>query len=167
MHKTILATIAVLVAVNAGVAEAPPDELVRKLTETIHKHCPDAKIEVTKEGFLAKFGTMMFTLHGRSKSGEVSRDTYSQEGPNFKGFILRVAVHEGKYQGAAVVPQTLQEPYFATFIDAPAVEKENKHYVIGFSYGSRIDPDLKNAIFEAIPTTRFEPRAKSERGGKE
>ncbi len=86
--------------------------LVKTLTETIRKHCPDATIEATKTEFVAKSGTMMFTLHSKSKSGEVSPNTYQEEGPNFKGFMLRVALNDGKYQGAAVVPQTLQGPYF-------------------------------------------------------
>jgi len=166
MNRMILATFAALVAASGLSAEPPSDELVQKLTEMIRKHCPEAKIEVTKQEFVAKSGTMMFTLHGRSKAGEVSPVTYQQEGPNFKGFMLRVSVNEGKYQGAAVVPQTLQGPYFPTFIDAPPVEKENKHYWVGFSYGSRLDPDLKKAIFEAIPTTKFVPGPKPEPNGK-
>ena len=120
MHRTILASIAVLVTVHAATAEAPPDELVQKLTQAIRKHCPDATIEVSKQAFVAKFGTMTFTLHGRSKTGEVSPKTHQEEGPNYKGFMLHIALHDGRYQGAAVVPQTLQGPYFPTFIDAPA-----------------------------------------------
>ena len=101
----------------------------------------------------------MFTLHSKSKTGEVYPETYQQEGPNFKGFILRVEVLDGKYEGAAVMPQTLQGPYFPTFIDAPSVEKDKQHYEVRFSYGSRLDPDLKKAIFEVIPKTRSQPGA--------
>jgi hypothetical protein len=140
-------------------AGPPPDEVVQKLTETIRKHCPEAKIEVTEKGFVAKSGTMMFTLHSKSKTGEVYPETYQQEGPNFKGFILRIEVLDGKYEGAAVIPQTLQGPYFPTFIDAPSVEKEKQHYEVRFSCGSRLDPDLKKGIFEVIPKTRFQPGA--------
>jgi hypothetical protein len=60
--------------------------------------------------------------HARGKAGEVYERTYQQEGPNWKGFLLRVELHEGKYAGAAVIPQTLQGPYFQTFIDGPNVE---------------------------------------------
>src|SRR5439155_23836766 len=115
-------------------------------------HCPDAKIEVTKQEFVAKVDTMMFTLHRRGKAGEVFPDTYQEEGPNWKGFILRVTLREGTYGGAAAVPQILQEPYFATYIDAKAVKKNDaKHYFVRFSYGSRLDQDLKKAISETIP----------------
>src|SRR5690348_13781988 len=143
MSRTILASFALFVSAATLFAAPPPDDMVQELTATIRKHCPEAKIEVTEDEFVARSGTMMFTLHSRSKSGEVYPQTYQQEGPNFKGFILRVALHDGKYEGAAVVPQTLQGPYFPTFIDAPPVEKGHKHYLVHFSYGSRLDADLK------------------------
>ena len=151
MRRTILAITAVLVSASAALAEPPPDELVKKMTAAIRKHCPDAAVEVSKDGFVAKSGTMMLTVHGRSKTGEISPQTHQQEGPNFKGFLLRVSVRDGKYAGAAVVPQTLQGPYFPTYIDASPVEKQDKHYFVSFAYGSRLDSDLKKAIFEAIP----------------
>ncbi len=155
MGRTILSTIVLLVGAGILFAGPPPDEMVQKLTKTIHKHCPQAKFEVTGQEFIARVGTMMFTIHGRSKTGEVDARTFQGEGPNFKGFILRVSLHDGKYEGAAVVPQILQGPYFPTFVDAPSVTKGKKHYEIRFSYGSRLDPGLKKAIFEVLPKTSF------------
>jgi hypothetical protein len=158
MCRKILAIFLAFVTAQTLFAGPPPDEVVQKLTEAIRKHCPQAEIEATKMGFEAKFGTMMFTLHSRSKTGEVNAKTYQQEGPNFKGFMLSVELRDGKYEGAMTMPQTLEGPYFPTFVDAPAVEK-NKHYLIHFSYGCRLDPDLKKAIFDVIPAIRAEPAA--------
>ena len=119
------------------------------MTEAIRKHCPDATIETTKEGFVAKSGTMKFTVHARSKSGEIFPKTHEEEGPNFKGFVLHVSLHDGKYMGAAVAPQTIQGPYYPTEFSAPAAG--DKHYLVHFSYGSRLDPDLKKAIQDVLP----------------
>ena len=146
----------VLAAVSVAVGAPPSDDMVKALSETIGKKCPEAKIEITKDAFIAKHGTMTFTLHSRAKTGEISPQTYQQEGPSFKGFILRVALEDGQYGGAAMVPQTLQEPYFAIFLDAPVTDDGKKHYQVHFSYGSRLDPELKKAILEAIPRTRFQ-----------
>jgi len=159
MSRTIPATFTILISAYTAFAAAPPDEMVQKLTDTIRKHCPEAQIEVTEHAFIAKHGTMMFTIHSISKTGEVYPQTHQQEGPNFRGFVLTVALHDGKYEGAADVPQTLQGPYFPTFIDAPSVEGGKKHYQVHFSYGSRLDPELKRAIFEAVPKTKFERSA--------
>lgn len=145
--------------VGTSIAAPPPKDLVQKLTETIRKYCPEAKIEVTEHAFVAKHGTMMFTLHSKSKTGEVYARTFQSEGPNFKGFILSVSLHEGKYGGAAMVPQILQGPYFPTFIDTPSTDDGKNHYQVHFSYGVRLDPELQKAIFEAIPRTRFQPVA--------
>jgi hypothetical protein len=110
-------------------------------------------IEVTDKEFTAKYGTMMFTLHNRSMSGEIFPKTHQEEGPNFKGFILRVSMEEGAYNGQGAVPQELRGPYYPTFIDGPLTNDGNNHYWIRFSYGSQLDPKLKQAIFEAIPKT--------------
>jgi hypothetical protein len=169
MYRAVISVFAIVVAAGSALAEPPPDEMVQKLTKAIRTHCPDARFEVTKQEFVAKFETMTFTLHRRVKGGEVFPDTYQEEGPKVKGFILRVTMREGTYGGAAAVPQILQEPYFATYIDAKAVENNAKHYFVHFSYGSRLDEDLKKAISEAIPLNplpRLVPGPASDRGGK-
>lgn len=145
---------------SIGEAAAPSDELVRSLTAVIRKHCPDAEIAVSGEAFTAKSGTMKFTVHARSKTGEIFARTYEEEGPNFKGFLLRIAVESGPYLGAAAIPQTLQGPYYRTLIDGPATADGAGHYRVNFAYGSRLDADLKQALLETIPQTRF-PAAKT------
>jgi hypothetical protein len=150
-----IAPFLVLAIAQGSRAAPPPEDMVKKLTETVRKHCPEATIEVTKEGFTAKQGTIVYTLHNRSKTGEVYPQTYQQEGPNFKGFQLSVSLQPGKYLGAAVVPQTLQGPYFPTFLDAVSVEGGKRHYEVRFSYGSRLDPELMKAIFDVLPKTKF------------
>jgi hypothetical protein len=91
-------------------SERPPEELVKNLTAVIRERCPDATIEVTNDLFTAKYGTMMFTLHGHQKTGEISPKTYQEEGPSFKGFVLPVGVEKGRYDGQAKVPQELHGP---------------------------------------------------------
>ena len=132
-------------------AEPPPDALVEKLTAIIRKHCPDAKFEVTNGLFTAKYGTMWFELYVRQMTGEILPKTRQEEGPNFKGFVLKIGVEKGPYAGQPVIPQELQGPYYPTFIDGPPTEEGSNHYWIRFSYGSRFDPKLKQAIFDALP----------------
>jgi hypothetical protein len=107
---------------------------------------------------------MMFTLHSVSMTGEVSPNTYQWEGPNYKGFILRVSLQDGEYRDQAAVPQTSHGPYFATFIDGPATDDGKKHYWVSFSYGGDLDPALKKAIFETIPKATFPQRRAGDAG---
>ena len=155
MSRIILATLALVVSSGPALAAPPSDDMIEQLTKAIRKHCPDAIIETTKNEFVAKFGTMTYTLHARGKGGEVYEKTYQEEGPNYKGFVLRVELREGKYEGAAAIPQTLQGPYFATFIDATNMEKNNKHHFVAFSFGSRLDSELKKAIMDVIPKNQL------------
>ncbi len=67
-------------ALNAIAAELP-DSLTQKLSAAIREHCPNALIAVSESEFTAKHGTMMFTVHRKSKTGEVYPGTYQEEGP--------------------------------------------------------------------------------------
>ena len=155
MKKSILAICGVF-TVWVAHAEPPSSNLVAKLAAAITNLCPKAEIKVDEYGFSAKHDTMTYTLHSRSKTGQVYPQTYQQEGPAYRGFILSVSLNDGTYEGAACVPQTLQGPYYPTFIDAPSTEDGKKHYQVHFSYGARLDPELKKAIFEATPKTTFQ-----------
>ncbi len=134
---------------------APSEEMVKKISEAIRTHCPDAKIEVTKNMCVAKNRTMQFTVHNQSMTGDFSRETHQEEGPNATGFMLQVALRDGKYRGQAGVPQTLHGPYFPTFIDAPVTADGKQYYWVSFKYGSNLDPKLKQAILDVIPRTKF------------
>jgi hypothetical protein len=155
MRKSII-TICAFLMVSSVQAEPPSTNLIRKLTSVITILCPEAEITVDKYAFSAKHDTMLYTIHSRSKTGEVYPQTSEREGPAFRGFMLRVSLNDGKYGGAACVPQTLHGPYYPTLIDAPSTDGGKKHYQVHFSYGGRLDSQLKKAILETIPRTRFQ-----------
>ena len=148
MLKPLLLLVALIS--TACAADSPLGEVDQSLTEIVRRYFPDAKIERAENAYIAKHGTMEFTVHNSSKTGEFSPQAGEEEGPNFKGFILDIRVNEGPYQGAAVVPQELRRPYWTTYITAERVPGKDKHYFIGFSYGGRLDPEFKAAIFTAL-----------------
>lgn len=143
---------------TVGLSEPPSGELTRKLTAVVREHCPDATIQVTNGLFEAKYGTMVFNLHRSDKTGEFFPKTYPKEGPNVRGFVLTVCVENGPYHGQAFGAQEGRGPYFPTFIAFPATEDGKNHYWITFSYGSRLDPKLKQAVFAALGYDKFQPR---------
>ncbi len=131
--------------------DSPIAALDRSLTPIIKKTFPDAKIEITATTYSAKHGTMDFTVHRRSMTGEVFSQTDVMEGPNFRGFVLHIDLRDGPYDGQAAVPQDCQEAYWTTFLNAAAVPGHNQHFFIGFSYGGRLDKEFKQAMMEAFP----------------
>jgi hypothetical protein len=131
--------------------DSPITTLDRTLTPIIRKTFPDAKIEVTATTYQAKHGTMDFTVHRRNMAGEIFPQTDVLEGPSYKGFFLHIGLHDGLYDGQAVMPQDLQEPYWTTFLDAPALPGKKQYFLVNFSYGSRLDKDFKQAMMEVLP----------------
>jgi hypothetical protein len=156
MKALLVPTLFLITAASTWSADPPPNELVAKLTATIREHCPDAQVAVTNGLFTANYGTMMFTLHPRQMTGELLAKTRQVEGPNFKGFVLTVGVEKGPYRGQAWIPQELHGPYYPTFINGPPTEDGTNHYWITFSYGTRLDPKLKQAVLDALPGGNFQ-----------
>lgn len=148
-----------IVACSATLAApAKQTELADRIGKLVTKHFPDAVLSQDNGTFSAKHGTMVFTVHRHSKTGEIWKETDQVEGPNFRGFMISISVRDGKYEGQAVVPQSLNERYWQTYIDRPATEDGKGHYVINFSYGARLDRDFKKAVFEALPKSSMPPK---------
>ncbi len=126
-------------------------DIARSLTPIIRKYFPAATIEVSSTEYVAKHGTMAFTVHGRGMTGEVSPTTHVTEGPNYEGFMLRIGLHDGPYRGQADIPQRLNEPYWTTFLDAAPVPDRNQHLMTGLSVGNRLNEEFKKAVLKALP----------------
>ncbi len=138
---------------SAKPSKSQVDVLVQKLIDLSGQYYPKAVVSHADGKLSIKHGTMLFTVHGRSKTGEVYPETHQEEGPNFKGFILTLHVESGRYEGAANIPQTINYPYWKTYIDRPMLPGGQQHYVINFAYGSRLDPKFMQAIFETLPNS--------------
>lgn len=132
---------------TAPAAVAGEASFLERVAAIVQKHCPEAEIRITSNSLTAKHGTMMFDVHHRDMTGEISAESDRMEGPNLRGFLLTITIQEGRYNGQAIIPQTLREPYWQTFIHRPSTQDGTSHYVFDFSYGARTDPELKEAIF--------------------
>ena len=147
-------------AATAALAALPADDgVVRKVAETIRTRCPGARVESTDRGLIARYRTMTFTIHPGNHTGEFGEQTRREEGPNFRGFLLRVERMEGDPRAwELVVPQMVDGPYYPTFFDRPPTADGKGFYAISFSWGRGVDPELKAAIVAALPRTRWPER---------
>ncbi|MGY8770297.1 MAG: hypothetical protein ACKVH8_17915 [Pirellulales bacterium] len=140
---------------SAHAAPASHSAIEKKIRKVVEQFFPEAEISQDNGTWTAKHATMMFTIHRHAMTGEVYKKTDQREGPNFKGFILSLSTQEGVYHGQAVVPQTLNQRYWSTFIDGPTTEDGKHHLMINFSFGSRLDKEFKEAVFKALPKSEF------------
>jgi len=153
--RTALLGVACLAACSRLLAgPAGQTQVADRIRMLVRKHFPDAVVAQDNGEFTAKHGTMVFTIHRHTMTGEVLKETDEVEGPNYKGFMISISVRDGEYNGQAAVPQTMNERYWLTFIDGPPTEDGKGHYVISFSYGSRLNRDFMKAVFEALPKAR-------------
>jgi len=135
----------------APVQQGDPIARVRNL---VLKYFPEAQMAQDNSTFVAQQDTMIFTVHAIGMTGEIRETTNQLSGPNYKGFILRISTRDGEYQGQAVTPQTLRNPYWQTFMDRSLTEDGKGHYSINFSYGSRLDRQFKEELFKVLPNSR-------------
>ena len=159
MKRSPLSPLLVVVLLSlSGVAPSPQDEPIKKLTEVIQKYCPEAKIETKDDRWIAKHGTMIFTMHSRSMTGEISADTYKTEGPNYKGFMVTAWLEDADSPRQVALPQTFNELYFNTYGAIFPAATPKKICRVNFSYGSRLDPEFKKALMDVLapppPATR-------------
>lgn len=155
-YKFVLLGIVLCLFVTATLA-APIEqvELTSRISELILEYYPEAEIAQDNGNLNAKYGTMIFTVHGQRKAGRIPEKTHQVEGPNFKGFMFSIFIKNGEYVGQALVPQTINERYWQTYIDRPPTDDGNSHYVINFSYGSGLDRKFMSELFEALPKTKM------------
>lgn len=141
---------------GANGQDSEPHEVLRfieqRLRPVVEEEYPDAAIELLPTRFEASANTRTFSVHGGSKIGRWSEEPHIETGPGFQGFIIAVAIQEGPYVGAAVVPQVLRMPYWQTFVDAAALDGDERHVKINFSFGARVPIRLQHAVMSLFQT---------------
>ena len=83
-------------------------------------------------------------------TGEWSTNMFEEIGPGFKGFVLRVQLQKLGEVNQAMTPQTLQEPYWRTFIEVTPVAGTTNQIFWGLSSGSSADQDLLAKVKQAL-----------------
>jgi hypothetical protein len=72
-----------------------------------------------------------------------------KEGPDKDGFILNVFWNKGKYMGAAIVPGTIRNSHWKTFVNSYPTSGHNPIY-LALSYGEETNKDLLEKILKAV-----------------
>ena len=97
-----------------------------------------------------KYRCRKFMVHGGSKPGAFSEKPHEVEGPDLRGFLLRVHVQDEGTVNQAVVPQTIRQPYWRTDLDITVVPGTGHQLYWALAYGSRTDESLLNGVRAAV-----------------
>lgn len=122
------------------------DGLATRLHDLLRKSCPGASVGFEEGDLVARDQTQVFQVHGMVRYGEFDAKPHAERGPNYRGFQLRLNLHDGPVVSATVIPQDLRRTYWTTFVDAAILPGTERYAWINLDYGSRTDPKLIGQI---------------------
>src|SRR5262245_54311181 len=105
-------------AEQAAVAERPLPQMYAELDALFRRYYPNVTSETRNDTIHFEFNTRVFSVHEPLKTGEW-QDARDVRGPNRGGIRCEISVRNGRYPGAAVVPQTFDKRYFNLLVLAP------------------------------------------------
>ncbi len=108
----------------------------------VTSHLLDARIHFEQD-------TRIFIVHEPLKTGEW-QDPSQTRGPKLGGILCDIELRDGKYNGAASVPQTFDKRYFKLLIMGPYSSKHNAHLYIHLSYPSNVSDDFLKEFTEFV-----------------
>ena len=108
----------------------------------VHQYYPYATFILEKGGRVQfEFSARMYSVHIANKIG-VWQDAVEVKGPELDGIVGVITVHEGVWQGAAVLPQQFDHCYFTDYVAVFYSERLDVHLYLSVKY-----PDIYPAAF--------------------
>jgi hypothetical protein len=123
--------------------------LYSRLRPMFQRHYPEVKSH--QEGASIEFAhdTRTFLIHARLKTGEW-QEAREVTGPNRHGLLCSIELRQGRYDGAAVLPQTFDQRYFQTLVmEVPSPDAESYFYV-HLSYPDEVSPGFLKEFQETV-----------------
>ncbi len=111
-----------LATVKIGAA-AEPSSILLQLEQRLKPILADLKPTPTIEypeyapSLVVRYQPQKFLVHGRNPAGAWSTNVEEQIGPSFTGFVLKIHLQSLGEVNSAKTPQTIQEPYWRTFLE--------------------------------------------------
>lgn len=81
-----------------------------------------------------RFKVREYMVYPHDMTGHLGADLVKQEGPGDDGVLLRINVQPKGEMNQACVPQTLQEPYWSTFLNVYPVAGTEKQIFVALSF---------------------------------
>jgi hypothetical protein len=110
---------------------------------------PGATSHLLNQKMHFEHDTRMFIVHEPLKTGEW-QDPWETRGPKRGGILCDVTLQEGRYQGAAVVPQTFDKRYFQVLLMAPYNPKQDRHLQVHLSYPGNVKPEFLKEFTDLV-----------------
>lgn len=105
---------------------------------------------VSQSSLQVSYKAQIFKVHGRLKTGEISKETRDEFGPAHTGFVLNIHLESKGAVHAAVTPQNIREPYWTMFLELTPIADSNMQTYWNFCYGVRTDKTILSKVKQAM-----------------
>src|SRR5215471_6760267 len=155
-HKSLLLVVLFISALTAAPTSGTDEEpfqnpLLKRyyseLQTLFRRYYPKATSHLLKDEIHFEHDTWVFIVHEPLKTGEW-QDPWETRGPKPGGILCDIELQKGKYEGAAVVPQTFDKRYFKLLVMAPYSPKQDVHLYIHLSYPANVSVDFLKQFTE-------------------
>lgn len=139
-YLTVVIGLFILVVASVGLAANRSNEsefdlklLYQEVRMVARRHYPKVSSHQLGNKIHFEHDTRLFVVHESLKTGEW-QDPWEVRGPKKNGILVDVELNQGRWHGAAVVPQSFDKRYFTVLLMAPYSEKLDAHLVATIKY---------------------------------
>ena len=141
-------------------------QVAERLSRIAEQMKPVALVAENGRNVTLSYNTRTFMVHSSDKLGRRSDKAHEETGPRYDGLMVHITVGDGRYAGAARIPQNLRRPYWITFVNAYPIAKGKQHLHVNISFGNRTDREtigkIKNMLTSMIDD---DPKVKAKEPG--
>ena len=130
-------------------ANPPLKTLYSEMRALFLKHYPKATAHLLNGKMHFEQDTRVFIVHEPLKNGEW-QDPWETRGPKPGGILCDITLQEGRYMGAAVVPQTFDKRYFQVLLMAPYSAKHDRHLNVHLTCPAKVKPEFLNEFTQLV-----------------
>lgn len=121
---------------------------LRNLKETPTFEIPEGS---SGKSLLMRYRTREYQVYRSNKAGHLGKELVPTEGPDDEGILLlRIHVQSKGEVNQAVVPQTIQEPYWSTLLNVHPVADSQKQIYVAMSSRGRTDKELVKSVIKLL-----------------
>jgi hypothetical protein len=126
-------------------------DLLSDLRPVFQRYYPNVTSQLRGDLLEFEHDTRVFLIHARLKTGEW-QEARETRGPNPGGIVCTIELREGRYNGAAVLPQTFNNRYFDTLVMALASPDQSRHLYVHLSYPDTVKKEFLGEFHEVLRT---------------
>ena len=105
------------------------NQIYTSVQRIVRQYYSDATSHLLENKIHFESNTRLFIIHVPLKTGEW-QDPWEERGPKKGGILGTIELRDGKYTGAAKVPQTFDRLYYSIILMAPYSKKHDCHLYV-------------------------------------